>query len=767
MLKIIEQYIGNLLEKPETHKPTIAQELSDTRMESKRALYFNILKNTLDLLNIKNKGYTQVFMSQLANDMKRMEPYQTLPLLKQETLLLTNIVNDIGYRFNSDDCLQKVVKTQSLVRGALYHKRYITHKTFNAPKFQQYNSAFLNLCDKQNHYVDNIKTLVYYFDELRAQPQFSLLNEYPYKDYNITLNAILDIESGLKNGLTDVNGTFPKVSGVGEVVLKYCEKAQDIYKELSLQGAVVMALSAFEKKNKEFKEAEAMLSKGQVYPFRYLLQSFPRNQHIAQLISMIETMRVEAKKLPEYSKENEPLQKCEDQLKKINTLISDTVALEAQMQKKDAEVEISFQNPEFSALLMKVKKEFTKTPSVVEVYLKLGLDISDIEKKRFLKERRVTVEVHPNINLFPPNLKTSPQNSSNLSLSTGGQAEKKVGNSLRPKITKRTERQKAEAKAKATGELKKEIEILTNTDLEGMKFEATLFVMNDVIFVGKMDKSEQYHVLCEIPMNGSGFSVSNYQQNKFNMGSRVVDFTMSLYNNNTTDARELFLLLREVFFVFTPPKIFGASLDDILEKEGNTTGIPFCIKSLGDYLLEPNNIQLEGLFRKSPSQDKVSQLRHILDQMPDKVTSLVEYSPHDIASTFKKFFNELEMPLFAPEIVEKLLGFLKQIDEAPEDPDSVKENKENIKKTMKDDMKPMYFKLTNFLAKVLKLTCDNEKVTLMSPKAISICVGPTIFRMSVGNTENDKDNGTAAVADTQLANKLLELLITDYTFFFG
>jgi len=187
---------------------------------------------------------------------------------------------------------------------------------------------------------------------------------------------------------------------------------------------------------------------------------------------------------------------------------------------------------------------------------------------------------------------------------------------------------------------------------------------------------------------------------------------------NEEEARKLFLLLREVCFVHSPPKLFGASLEDILEREGNDSGVPICIKALGDFLMDTNNLQTEGIFRKNGASNKVSKLSHILDQMPYNFNSFEDYSVHDITSTFKKFFMELSEPLFSSELIDLFIQIPK------DSPDE----KDDIKKVMKEHMKPMYFKLADFMIHVVKKTCDNETVTLMNPHAMSVCIGPAVIR---------------------------------------
>lgn len=88
MLSIIDKHIGTLLEEQKTDGRIIVQEVSNPKSETKRTLYYRMLKNTLELLGIGNKGYSQVFLNQLNADMKRTDMLQTSPLTKSETLLL-------------------------------------------------------------------------------------------------------------------------------------------------------------------------------------------------------------------------------------------------------------------------------------------------------------------------------------------------------------------------------------------------------------------------------------------------------------------------------------------------------------------------------------------------------------------------------------------------------------------------------------------------------------------------------------------------------
>lgn len=516
-----------------------------------------------------------------------------------------------------------------------------------------------------------------------------------------------------------------------------------------------MALVYYEKQNPEFREAHEMLSKGQTYAFRYLLQSFPRVSHIAEIRALIEPMQAAAKTLYEYKDEIVPYNELMDKLKELGETLSDPLSCETA--EVDEAVEVASKTPELAQLLTKIRKEFTKTPSVLEVYMKLGLEVNDIEQKRFLKESRVTVVVHPNIDNYPPTMKTDVRNVTYGSSSAT--LEKKTANSLRPKLTRRTDRQKAEAKLKATGELKREIEVLTNGDLTPIKFEATLFVMNDIIYVSRMDDNEQYHMIAAIPLTGQGFSVSNCVGNTFDIGSRVFDFRTSLVIPSEAEARSLFLLLREVYFVFSPPRLFGASLDDILEREGNTTGVPLCIKGLGEYLMDPKNLQTDGIFRKNGASNKVSELAHILDQLPDHVTSLESFGIHDITATFKKFFMEMTEPLFSSEVVDLLIAI----------PKDSQNEKAEVKKIMKEHMKPSYFKLTDFLIHVVRKTFENESVTLMNAHALSVCIGPAVIRSTndivvVPNVKTDDVEGT--VTRVTRCNEILAEIIEDCDFFF-
>ncbi|KAL7721495.1 hypothetical protein QTN25_001164 [Entamoeba marina] len=258
MLGVIDKYVGKYTDKPVDDPHLLLLELSNTSSDNKRSVYVGMLKNILELLKVSNKGYSIVFMNQLLTDIQRCDNYQTLPISKGENLLLTNVVNELGYRFNSDETLQN-----------------------------------------------------------------------------------------FKRGLDDINGTFPKVAGVGQVVSKYCENALSAYRELSLQGAVVMALVSHE-----------LLSKGQTYPFRYLLQSFPRLTHIDDIINAIESMNKAVETLEEYKEETEPLKKCYDEITTLKKDITNPLVTESTTSETSSTTNQI--NPEFNDFLLKIKKNLAK-----------------------------------------------------------------------------------------------------------------------------------------------------------------------------------------------------------------------------------------------------------------------------------------------------------------------------------------------------------------------------------------------------------------------
>ena len=445
--------------------------------------------------------------------------------------------------------------------------------------------------------------------------------------------------------------------------------------------------------------------------------------------------------LPEYEDQTAPLAASIEALAALTKRLSDSV------QADDAEASDAptAATPEFEAFLRKIKKEFTKTPSVIEVYLRLGIEVGNVEHKRLLREARVTLELSPNVDAFPPN-KIAP--SQQVSPLTPRVAAAKPSN-LRPKITRRTDRQKAEAKLRSQNESRKEIETLHNNDLAPIALEATLFVLNDVIYVAKLDASEKYHVLTVIPLTEHGFSVNHCTAAKFDVRSKVFDFACGVRLPSEGDTRSLFLLLREVYYVYSPPKIFGAPLEDILEREGNTDGVPLCIRALGDYLSVDDNVKVEGIYRKNGSVNKINGLAHILDQMPDTFTAFSDFAVADVASTFKKFFTEMPEPLFGSELLDQLIT----IPKGPTQQDDIK--------ALLHQMKPAYFKLAKFLLRVLRKPAEFQDITKMDYKNLSVCIGPAIMRMS-GNEADFEE-----IKRVGLRNDFLENLLEHYDFYFA
>ena len=92
----------------------------------------------------------------------------------------------------------------------------------------------------------------------------------------------------------------------------------------------------------------------------------------------------------------------------------------------------------------------------------------------------------------------------------------------------------------------------------------------------------------------------------------------------------------------------------------------------------------------------------------------------------------------------------------------------NIKKIIKEQMKPMYFKLLDFMVHVIKKTVDNESVTRMNVNAISVCIGPTVIRSTNDIVIKPKQLSSTqeAVGKVTRCNEILELIISDCDYFF-
>jgi Rho GTPase-activating protein 1 len=96
-------------------------------------------------------------------------------------------------------------------------------------------------------------------------------------------------------------------------------------------------------------------------------------------------------------------------------------------------------------------------------------------------------------------------------------------------------------------------------------------------------------------------------------------------------------------------KIFGAEV----ERAAPTGEVPAQIQRVFKQL-EETGLQEEGLFRLSPDEQQVEQIRISMDR--DYDIDLKQFSPHALAAAIKAYFRQLPTPLIPPNVYNKIGG---------------------------------------------------------------------------------------------------------------
>ncbi|KAL7711619.1 hypothetical protein QTN25_010728 [Entamoeba marina] len=164
----------------------------------------------------------------------------------------------------------------------------------------------------------------------------------------------------------------------------------------------------------------------------------------------------------------------------------------------------------------------------------------------------------------------------------------------------------------------------------------------DGVFLLTRKTPQKHQILFKLPMS-STFSLRSLTENGFTIYTPTYSIIIK-----SNAPRKLFLLLRELNFLYDPPAVFGVPLNKLLEREGSK--IPKVIEMLGNVLTTEPCISTEGIYRVSGGVHKVGVLVHLLNLMPYESLDLTTFNVCDIASVFKKYFKDLPEPLIPNEL---------------------------------------------------------------------------------------------------------------------
>ncbi|KAF2071712.1 hypothetical protein CYY_006973 [Polysphondylium violaceum] len=191
------------------------------------------------------------------------------------------------------------------------------------------------------------------------------------------------------------------------------------------------------------------------------------------------------------------------------------------------------------------------------------------------------------------------------------------------------------------------------------------------------------------------------------------------------------------------PPLFGAPLEDVVNRPDNTSDIPMIFEKGLSYL-ERRGLQVEGIFRLSGANSQIKSLRQGFDAGEDVDLEDVE-DVHTVAGLLKLYLRELPTPLFPFDTYSSFI-------EISKDTGSSKQEKiENIKflfSLLPPANKALAKSLFRFLSKVI----ENAHINKMNSVNLSIVFAPNLLK--------DKDNNILnVVADAQFVNQVVQLIL--------
>jgi len=191
------------------------------------------------------------------------------------------------------------------------------------------------------------------------------------------------------------------------------------------------------------------------------------------------------------------------------------------------------------------------------------------------------------------------------------------------------------------------------------------------------------------------------------------------------------------------PPLFGAPLEDVVNRPDNTSDIPMIFEK-GLFYLERRGLQVEGIFRLSGANSQIKSLKQGFDAGEDVDLEDVE-DVHTVAGLLKLYLRELPTPLFPFDTYSSFI-------EISKDTSSSKQEKIESVKLLFSLLPPANKALAKSLFKFLSKVIENSHINKMNSVNLSIVFAPNLLK--------DKENNILnVVADAQFVNQVVQLIL--------
>ena len=167
-------------------------------------------------------------------------------------------------------------------------------------------------------------------------------------------------------------------------------------------------------------------------------------------------------------------------------------------------------------------------------------------------------------------------------------------------------------------------------------------------------------------------------------------------------------------------KLFGEDWRTIVKRPENANyQIPYFVIQCTDFLLKPENIIQEGLFRKSASSSQLDDLKKSFEQGAEAIHDIDNKDIDLIAAALKAYFRDLPEPLFPSR-------FYTEFMDMPNIP-NVKQRIEAIS-AISQKLDPDTVVFANHVLSFLKEVSYSKEQNKMDTQNLSVVFGPNLIR---------------------------------------
>merc|ERR1719341_1367218 len=183
-------------------------------------------------------------------------------------------------------------------------------------------------------------------------------------------------------------------------------------------------------------------------------------------------------------------------------------------------------------------------------------------------------------------------------------------------------------------------------------------------------------------------------------------------------------------------KVFGSTIDKILESEKRPNGIPKILKVAFEVVAKQKNLVQEGIYRQNGNMNLILGLK--VDVEKGRVDKLKEVdNVHLITGLVKMFFKDLKEPLISEGLLMKLSTFVEE-EQSSKKRESSLRRKDYSEIFTSEEIKPSHRRTLVQLLKHLDIVEKHKSRNKMTTENLAIVLGPTLSRIPANTLDMKK-----------------------------